>query len=88
VKGWSINFSDEKRADCEVDRGQPPLFYTEMGEPIFEVFFYDDETSRWFCMARSPDAHHREPGVIYFDPSLPGWKNRLREVMRALGSSA
>lgn len=60
-------------------RRQPPLFYVD-DEPVYEVWFWHGELSRWFVMSTTYDAGLFRQGVVYFDSvdSLKAW-------IRALG---
>jgi len=87
VEGWIINLWDDSQTR-EVTREQPPVIYLpDGGEPVFEVWFWHAQVFRWFVMSRSFNVNYQRGGVIYFDPSRDGWKNRLREVVRSLGGS-
>jgi len=87
TSGWVINLWDDSRTE-EVDRAQPPVIYLpDTAEPVFEVWFWHAEIRVWFVMSRSFNVHLQRAGVVYFDPNLDGWKDRLREIIRALGGS-
>lgn len=88
MKGWIFNYSDaDSRYSQEVDREQPPVFYTPEGSAVFEVWFWHAQTRRWFAMSCSFNVQLQQQGVIYFDPTRVGWKDRLREVIRGLGGT-
>jgi hypothetical protein len=89
MRGLILNVADERlpsgspwRTRWEV-RHHPALFVLDDGTPVFEAWFWDDATARWFCMSRGYDAQAARAGVIYFDSI-----EQLRAQLASLGRRA
>jgi hypothetical protein len=73
TQGLILNYHDDRlppdspwRTRHEV-RHQPPVFVLEDdGYPVYEVWYWHDELSRWFVMSRVYNARLAAMGVIFF----------------------
>jgi hypothetical protein len=84
---WIINLWDSSRT-YETVRMQPPVIYLpQSNDPVAEIWFWHVEVERWFVMSRSFNLNAQRAGVVYFDPTVAGWKDRLRGVIRQFGGS-
>jgi hypothetical protein len=83
--GWIINLCSTADTREEI-RQQPPVFYTEQGEPVYEVWFWHSLLRRWFVMSTVRNEEMEAQGVVYFHPrEVP---DKLRERMRAMERAA
>ena len=68
MQGWILNMhSSEPGASRLVERSQAPVLWA-LGEPVFELWFYDWGSRRWFVMANEADPETQRSGVVYFSP--------------------
>ncbi len=79
--GWVINLDRSEETRQEV-RAQPPVFFLDDGEPVYEVWFWHPLLKRWFVMSLAPVLALEAQGVVYFHPNeVP---EALRERVEAL----
>ena len=82
--GWVINLERAEETRQE-RRAQPPVFFFDDGEAVFEVWFWHKHLCCWFVMSTVSNPQLAAQGVVYFHPNeVPA---ALRERVRALYES-